>query len=222
MIFLRSVGGGLAALTALSVASGTAGAAPVTWEFRDVVLTDGTLLTGRFDYDGVANLYANFDIETVAGNQIQSTTTVPGQRYRLTAPDYVSDPQFFVLFVPVDETQPIDQQDLGGQPALAVRFSEPLPATPAQGDAIGIQVIRETTCPNFFCTALDTFSGPIIRSGEPEFVFSEIGTIPVPELVADLAAEPAVATRIPLPEGLPFLAASLFALSFLCRRSARR
>jgi PEP-CTERM motif len=65
----------VAAFAAVSAASASC-AAVIDWTLQDVFLSDGSAVTGTFDYDADANAYSNIDITVAAGPNYSDATNL--------------------------------------------------------------------------------------------------------------------------------------------------
>jgi hypothetical protein len=124
-----------------------------TWYLQNVVLTDGTAVTGSFAFDPVAGTYSDI--------QIHAGTTSFG------IPDPVS-PGNSIVLIAVDGPH----SDYTGTPLVAMNWSSDLPAA---GGTVGLNTTGFSflgTCGSVLCdsigTATDFASGSVTTSPVPE------------------------------------------------------
>ncbi len=117
--------------------AGAANAAAVHWQLNGVTFADGGHAFGGFDYDPVANTYANINITTTPGSVLQgSFFNTPAPYPNSTAANYAN----FVSTTPVFS---------GTTLALALTFASPL--TAAGGTVSIVSFASESTCANSIC-----------------------------------------------------------------------
>ena len=142
------------ALTCLSCAGAGAGAATEIWHLRNVGLSNGTAVTGSFDFDPVSGKYSDINIH--AG------TTAFG------IPDPVS-PGNAIVLIAVDGPR----SDSTDTPVIAMNWSSNLTAT---GGTVGLNTAGFTsvgTCGSVSCHSVGS---------ETNFASGSVTTVtPVPE-----------------------------------------
>ncbi|THD68722.1 MAG: PEP-CTERM sorting domain-containing protein [Phenylobacterium sp.] len=152
---VRLISGGLVLASVLL--AGAARAAVVDWSLQGVILSDGTAVTGTFDFDASTNGYSNVDIAVASGPNYPNATN-----FTVSIPvNGGNNEPYWIEAVPGTYAG-----DATGLEQIFLVFASPL--TDAGGT---VAIISEYGSPQ-----LNTCGDPVCRTVDPDFPDVEGGS----------------------------------------------